>query len=314
MRGQPGNRQRPLHRNVGASRSATEQPPDPYYLDWADKTNWPYGGADHHFIGEVIEMLGRQLYGQEWTGEELWPNDWPKGLRQPEGDLETATDESRDNAAQLLNISREGTDQAAAYPWLLSEGDWREAKEFYPVYLERREHAPKRGQMVKAKLRELCAHGKLVAAYRMPNGSHQALKAHNWNNADCFRWLDDGYLDYRDANILDWHVNGGERLFVERGSVAEFFADRSSESPSDRQPIECQYVSPYLRLMLEATRRLGLGPDNQPKKDVIASVVNDLAAELGIAPLSAKLLDAIGTLLREPVPPIGYSRPERLAQ
>ena len=46
--------------------------PEPKPVNWNNRQAWPYGGADHKFVGEAIEVVGHYLFGAGWTGDEFW--------------------------------------------------------------------------------------------------------------------------------------------------------------------------------------------------------------------------------------------------
>ena len=100
-------------------------------------------------------------------------------------------------------------------------------------------------------------------------------------------------------------VRGGYAYWVSRGRLLRRSLASAGPGTVPEQLREDARVGTRVAVPIGASKELASLP---PLAAYVAR------APTPDAPLSAKLLDAIGTLLREPVPPIGYSRPERLAQ
>ncbi len=67
------------------------------------------------------------------------------------------------------------------------------------------------------------------------------------------------------------------------------------------------YVSPYIRIMLDISRKLDISPTNQPKLDVIIAEIESRWGEL---PQSKRLLEAMATMVRSPESQGGRRKPE----
>lgn len=70
---------------------------------------------------------------------------------------------------------------------------------------------------------------------------------------------------------------------------------------SDETPeISSGYTTPYLEMMREVIRELGISKENQEKKEVIATLLAKKLADHELTPPSKKLADAMATLVRLP--------------
>ena len=64
--------------------------------------------------------------------------------------------------------------------------------------------------------------------------------------------------------------------------------------------ISSEYTTPYLEMMREVIRELGISRENQEKKDVIAAMLEKKLIDHKLTPPSKKLADAMATLVRLP--------------
>jgi hypothetical protein len=250
-------------------------------VNWNNKQAWPYGGAAHMFIGEAIEVVGRYLFGAEWTGEEFWSGFREELLLEPSGKFESATDSRRYDVARLLRHSH--PDYVRATEKSLNADLWAAAQAIYPEYKDKRREAQARLREAKSKLRELCAHGELVAAIRWEdNGDHSRMEATQWNTEEFLRWLAYGQVN-------------GHYLFIEADGLKEMKA--SEPKLPDTGPA---HLSPYLRLMITVAHELGVSKENQPRKDEVIEKLKRVSKRPGMSRMSETALGYAATFIREP--------------
>jgi len=120
------------------------------------------------------------------------------------------------------------------------------------------------------------------------------LPAERWKGASgqALFWKAEGETSVSRAHWIDL-VKGP--VFLQRASLDRFV---SPLAPVAAQGIP-EHLSPYLRFMLRVADQLKITPDNQVNVESIrAHLTQHWPAEFG--DLSRNLIDAMGTLLREP--------------
>ena len=152
-------------------------------------------------------------------------------------------------------------------------------------------------------MREHCAFGRLVGAIQRHNGTFEPIPAEAWNTRDYEQWFDTdfkapstvtGRYGHPLASISEcW-------LFVERDGLSRLGNARSVLA-SAKGPAEAEtYLSPYMQLMVDAVRDLGISQTYQSKiEDVIMPYLIEQWQLRGL-PESKKVREAMATMLREP--------------
>jgi hypothetical protein len=183
-------------------------------INWSDKASWPYGGAAHTFIAEAVKIVGRHVYADEWKGDEFWSGYLDMEFRLGEGALADAERYHRLCALSLLRHFR--TDIAPERTELLTDEMWTAAQALLPQYANARREAAIRRRKAKEKLRDLCAKGDLVSAFRLESGDHYPIKAARWNTEKYLSWLQNGWAHYSDIGSPSWGGGSDQILPVYR--------------------------------------------------------------------------------------------------
>jgi hypothetical protein len=264
-------------------------------IDWSDKATWPYGGADHTFVAEAVEIVGRHFYAAEWTGDELWRGYLALEYRIAEGPLADASQFGGLSAVAILRKFQ--PDIAPRSPEDLTDELWTAAQALLPRYVEARRAAAIRLRKAKEKLRDRCASGKLVGAYRWDSGDHTAIEKTRWNTEKYLEWLKNGYVRLSDVAAL--YGGGGSDthyLFVENEGLE---ALKAAAPDTISVPSEPGYLSPYLRLMIAVSHELNMSPDHQPKKADVEAKIREISKRPGMPIMGKTLVEHAATLIRE---------------
>ena len=151
-----------------------------------------------------------------------------------------------------------------------------------------------------------CESSELVTGYRFLAGGVVHPIPPNWWNTEKLDRFAMCQLHPKYPFAPGVTGDGYAWIFISRGSL-ERFIERQPFAP--RSPDLDMYLSPYLLVMLAVARSLQITPENQPKKEV---VVEELKRRWsGNKGLSAKLVDGMATLLREPESQLGRARPKK---
>jgi hypothetical protein len=150
-------------------------------------------------------------------------------------------------------------------------------------------------------LREHFAFGRLIGVIQRYNGTFEPLPAEIWNTRDYEQWFN---ADFKaPSTATGWHDSpfGTPEcwLFVERNGLLRVTSAKMELSDTDNPPEVGNYLSPYMRIMLEAIRRQNLTREDQSTVESIKSTIREIAKEMNVE-LSERLEKAMPTLMREP--------------
>jgi hypothetical protein len=277
-------------------------------IDWSNRATWPYGGADHTFVGEALEIVGRHFYEAEWKGDEFWRGYLDMQFQPDNGTLADARSYGRLTAASLLRHFR--PDIAPKSPEALTDELWAAAWALFPHYVTARREAGARLYRAKVKLRELCASGKLVAAYRWEHsGDHSKIDKERWNPEKYLEWLKNGYVYFSDVGS-SYGGSGSEKhyLFIENEGLEALKMPSVSgtDAFSDRA-----YQSAYLRFLLFAAGKLDVRPDDTRTAKELRCQIEDLGKAYNGPRITPNLAKSMATILREPEAGLGKADPNR---
>jgi hypothetical protein len=171
--------------------------------------------------------------------------------------------------------------------WGIDWGNWNTLKELFQAALSE-------GQ-VKSFLRPIAG-----GAFIGP------LDASVWNVDDCsgrFETCQMRAMPFQDPspeNNLHW-------IYVDKGDLEHALLAQPSKLTEADKTLQ---ISPYLCVMLEVCRKLAITPDNQPNKDAVVYEIRNLWEERyqHLKPISNHLLEAMGTLVREPDSQLGRGK------
>lgn len=263
-------------------------------IDWGNKATWPYAGAAHTFVGEALEIVGRHFYAAEWKGDEFWRGYLDAQFQLDDGTLADARPYERQVATSLLRHFR--PDIAPESPEALNDEMWTAAQALLPQYVDERRAAAMRVRKAKERLRDLCAKGELVGAYRWESGDHTPIEPTRWNTEKYLEWLKKGYVLFSDVG-RSWGGGYGYQehyLFIENEGLEALKGTAAISAPS-----EPGYLSPYLRLMIAASHELNVSPEHQPKKADVEAKIREISKRPGMPPMGKTAVEYAATFIRE---------------
>jgi hypothetical protein len=282
--------------------------PDLKRIDWSNRATWPYGGAAHTFVGEALEIVGRHFYATEWTGDEFWRGYLEIEYRAVEGLLADAGKFGRLSAVNILRKFQ--PDIAPASEELLTDEMWTAAQAQLPRYVEARRAAAVRLRKAKEKLRDLCAKGELVGAYRWSSGDHSKIDAARWNTEKYLEWLKNGYVYFSDVRRSSFGGSESEGfyLFIESEGLE---ALKVTTADAISTPSEPGHLSPYLRLMIAVSHELNVSPIHQPKKVDVEAKIREISKRPGMPYMGKTAVEYAATFIREVESQAGAAAPSR---
>jgi hypothetical protein len=163
----------------------------------------------------------------------------------------------------------------------------------------------KKFDRVKEEIVSACASGQLVSAFRPEAGGAIEDMPKEWWNTETWRKR---FLSCRmspkkpfadvtlPADRVSWIYLRRDSL--ERYLILQPFAPQSTDINV--------HLSPYLKVMLAVAKKMQITANDQPVKEAVIAELR--AAWRGAEPLSQRLLNAMGTLLREPESGLGRAR------
>ena len=102
--------------------------------------------------------------------------------------------------------------------------------------------------------------------------------------------------------------SGGLLIYVDKQSLEALLKGDTTEQRSNEALVKAanHYVSPYVACLIEISEALGISPENQPKKESLKSEIPKYWR--GAEQLSAKDIDSMATLMRDPSSKAGRAR------
>ena len=153
--------------------------------------------------------------------------------------------------------------------------------------------------VVQEEIAKRCQSGELVLAIRPVLGGEMREAPASWWKTERVHYRNRFYgcqINPKDpfggglgSAIYCW-------LYVTRESLNKFLANK----PFVPKPTFPSHLSPYLRVMIDVTRRLDITPGHQSLKREVTDAIASAWAETGRDKLSPSLLEAMGTCVREP--------------
>jgi hypothetical protein len=239
--------------------SKEEQLFDPSF--WEYPADWPRDPPGYVFLARAFDEIGRAAHGERWNYVK------PAEPEDPPDDCDDDVWAAYERADEQYERARE---QAKA--------DFQSTRE-----------------SVARMIAEQCELGNLVTAARPKRGGEVTeLGQHHWNIEDlrirflrCEISLDHPFAEHRLSQNDCW-------IYVKRGDLDSFLMTQPHGTSSLGGD---QYLSPYLRVMLAVSAKMGITAANQPKKTV---VVEEIRSAWRLNPLSANLIETMATLIRDP--------------
>jgi hypothetical protein len=249
-----------------------------HYAIWNREKGWPADTDAYVFLARAVQRVGLAMHGAEWLGSEMKVR--RKGTPLRGGDEVTILFiPARFNRLRhsLPSMSPPITDEAAAL---------------------------QRVETVYRAIVAACQSGKLESAARPRiGGKIQRLPKSVWNTERWWSRFDTCEIDVERPFDHPFARDRGSWIFVTSTSLSDFLLSLPKQPQCEQ---ELPHLSPYLRLMLIVAKRLDITPQHQPLKK---AVVTELRSQwTGDSPLSDSLVEAMGTILREPESKLGRAK------
>jgi hypothetical protein len=270
---------------------------------WADRYSWPNDPRGYVFLARVVDELGKALNGSAWTGEEYlieFPDQLPV-------EMPRHTYDQQDGYA-LLKERRPDLNLPPANKWntpqvSLTADQWAAAVAVNKAMTDEVRPSFQRKAILEAEIARLCEAGELKSWYRPKPGGELSPIPPSWWNTEMYRnRFVVCQMHPRDPYGIGFGGEDFAWIFVSRESLERCV----SLLPHKEMAAVQGHLSPYLRMMLSVARSLEITVDNQPKKEIVVEQLRKSWS--GKVPLSAKLVDAMATLLREPESQLGRAR------
>lgn len=273
---------------------------------WSGK-GWPRDPSGYLFLGRAVEQIGFARFGTIWTGLEF-----RTVARAP---LPTTIVESPSaifRALQILErvrpdheLLKRRNEPVFSVPTdaILADG-WEIARQQSIVDERNNAELCERAHEVRVEIAERCESGELETAYRKRLGGAMHRIPKDWWNTERYWYRfgscqiipEDPFELPRDDDRAAW-------IFITTDSLNRYLVSQPYSRSAASGPV---HLSPYMRLMLSVSEALELSSENQPKKEVVVAALRE--AWTGAMPLSAKLAEAMATLLRQPESQLGRAK------
>lgn len=276
---------------------------EPRYIFWSQHWTWPESPDEFCFLGEAVHMVGKLIYGEQWSGDEpLAP--WIDVL--PEF-LSIETDQRHLRYACLLLVENSQSYRlrcVSPTSPMPTADEWAEAVVLSKQQALVSEQAFGRFLDVCRRLTFDFRRGHLLTALRpFGGGTIEPVGKDGWNTENWMNRFFTCQIDVESPFSPDVVPNGGHYIFVERSLlVAALNGGQTVETGQGVDASE-QYFSPYMQCMIKATIGLGLTADIQPKKEVLMAALPDYWD--GDKPLNPTETGAMATLMRAPERKLG---------
>lgn len=259
------------------------------------KRDWPVEGQTDAFLGRAFDRVGMTMFGWEWLGTEVMTE-----LSDPFPDVITPKSENYQRfegiARKILNI----------HDMELTPDDWQEARRQYKANNFTREVAIRRRHAVCQTIILGCQSGALHARYRPVQGGEFApIPSIWWNTERNSQRFVRCQINPTEPYSTGFAGDGFCWIFLTDETLHQYLTKPPSEAAAKSGPNTKSdvHLSPYLRVMLKVAEKLQITPENQPKKVVVEAALRE---EWTLPePLSANMLEAMATALREPGSQLG---------
>lgn len=278
---------------------------DPRIAFWKDQSAWPDDVVEYVFLGRVVGAVGQAVYGSEWTGSEPTTE-----LITPLPDFLVASI----SKAELMRGCRLLFDHDEAYKvrcpayaeflqaWPMPRDDeWVRAVATSKHLSEQNQRDYGRYVDVSFRLAQAFKAGAILTATREVAGG--LIRDHNrwlWNTENFWGRFHTCRIDHDNPFSGTVVSSGGSYIFVGRASLV-----RLLQPPSEPSEITApsfsprEYISPFIRCMIEATRDLKITADDKRKKSEIVSELRKYWPG-SQDDLQDTDLERMATLMREP--------------
>jgi hypothetical protein len=286
---------------------------------WHKPESWPADPSGYVFLARAVQQIGAAMHGEDWTGQEVVTvliDPLPARDQAGTRDEVRAFDLLRRHNADFLarheqtRIAWETRENKSGDDRLpdtrMTNEDWNAARAAARSENDARRHAMTRLDAVQREIVKRCEAKQLEVAVRsIIGGAMKPLSSALWNTESwhprfqcCQINVESPFAPQPFGGDYSW-------IFVTAASLEQVLLTQPFEAVSSR---DLPHLSPYMRVLLAVAKKLAISPDNQPKKDAVKA---ELEAAWTGERLSDNLLDAMGTILREPDSQLGRGSRQR---
>jgi hypothetical protein len=279
---------------------------DPRIAFWSNPAKWPDDvPPEHIFLGRAVNIMGGVVFGTDWTGREASVE-----LAVPLPEELHAFVQSVDllRGCRLLfdhhppYFTRCPSLNVFARLPIPTDCEWARAVEINRQIADRRQAEFNRFNEVCSRLANAFKQGTILTATRDVVGGLMVSQDRWFWNTENFWWR---FATCRVDLLAPYHaaptVIGGDYLFVDQASLNAALqpSEQPVQAPAQPDVTQDEYLSPYLRCMISATRALGITVhDKRKKQDIVVELPKHWSGRQ--EDLSAEDLERMATLMREP--------------
>jgi hypothetical protein len=263
---------------------------------WLKSSEWPKDASTDVFLGRAIDRIGKAMFGSEWDGKEVYT--------EVSDIIPNLITKKSPNYRQFERIAR---GILKHHDGELTAEQWDEARGLHKARMADRTVSVKRRQAVCDAIAAGCQADVLQTSYRpIPGGVFTPIPSVWWNTVRTAQRFFYCQIKPQDPFAVGLAGEGYCWIFVTTESLDQFLVQQPHAEVASKFDA---HLSPYLRVMVSVAERMQITPENQPKK---AAVEAELKAAWTLPePLSANMLEAMATALREPGSQLGRAaKPE----
>lgn len=283
---------------------------DPRVRFWTLNYLWPEQTLTHISLAEAVQIVGRRLFGDAWSGKE------------PAVELQLSLSDALSPMVPsaeiqrgcwiLYNNNQEYRSRCGSVLAMPTDAEWAIAVEIARKVADETGQAYSRYHQVCHVLIQAFKYDTIRTAIR-PNegGAEVPLAREDWNSEACFCRFDCCQLDPQSIFSPRAIIAGGWWIYVERASFEAAMQGQRQVDVGGAAAalISDDRISPYIKTAITMALALDLTPDNQVDKAALELMVLDYWT--GPGELSKRDCDRLATLLRQPESKLGKASPSR---
>ncbi len=229
---------------------------------WDDPTEWPRDAPGYVFLARAFDEIGRAFFGDKW----------------PE----------REDSSQVKSVAVQRYDDLNE----LTEDELRELDQDDEDLTEDADTAIR--LEIENEIIKRCSEGHLISAVRPVDGGEiNELQKWMWN-AENLIWRFKRCQMSLKAPFSTGLFDDAHWIYLTRESLDQYLI----QQPYGRIPVESpMHLSPYVRFLIFLTKRMGITPENQPKKEQVIATIEQTWTG---SKLSKNIREMMATLVREP--------------
>lgn len=280
---------------------------EPRIVFWSSADRWPDDvPQEHMFLGRVVHIVGHVVFGADWTGSEptvelIAPVPADLHASVPPAELQRGCRLLFDHHKPYAATCPEFAEFLLNWP-IPSKDEWRHAVDLSRHMAEQRWQTFSRYIEVCSRLANAFKQGTIsTAAREVDGGSMLPQDRWFWNTENFWSRFYTCRVDVFDPYRAATTFTGGYYIYVDQASLMAALqpSQRAVQAPAQPEVTAEEYLSPYLRCMISATRALGItAEDKRKRQDIVVELPKHWTGSPG--DLSAEDIERMATLMREP--------------